>query len=382
VPVVDAVLVAPPQPGQPFHLPLGVPDLDALGVQPGLDPLADRPAGHRVDVALHAHGAARLHPRPQPLARLQATRRQRPQQGQFLGQSGLPPGVEAGEQLAQEDGVGVTAGEVAAAAQHQRLVQRPLELAVALLGVAVLVALARPDGLGRQGVVAQQGLVAPLERLRPPRGLHTGRQPVGAVQLRHAAQLPQGVLQALTEARVALGEADGARLPVGVGQDEVVEQVGEGQAGQGDAQVGAVGEVGGGQPAGVVDLGEEHLPGRAELGPPALDPPLKRPQLAVGEAAGVLPLQILEQRLGLEAGIEGQLLLDPGPGPVKGVLACPPGVLHSYLAWQPVQLPVGACGLAVDAGLGSGQRERHTLLQCLAQAQNLLVRDHRGLLCC
>jgi len=41
---------------RPFRI-----DLDPLGVQPRLDPLAGQPAGHRVDVALHPDGAARLH---------------------------------------------------------------------------------------------------------------------------------------------------------------------------------------------------------------------------------------------------------------------------------------------------------------------------------
>jgi hypothetical protein len=176
---------------------------------------------------------------------------------------------------------------------------------VPLLHVAVLVALARLDRLGRQPVVAQQGLVTPLEGLRPSCRLYGGGQAVGAVQQRHAAQLPEGVLQALAEALQALGEADGAGLPVGVGQDEVVDQVREGGALQGDTQFGAVGEVGGGQPSGVVDLGKEDFLGRPVLGPPLLDPPLQGPQLAVGEASGVLPLQGLEEGLGLQARVVG-----------------------------------------------------------------------------
>ena len=69
---------------------------------------------------------------------------------------------------------------------------------MALLHVAVLVALARLDGLALQAVVPQQRLVTLLERLRPfDARLHRRRQPIGAVQLRHAAQFPQGVLQAL-----------------------------------------------------------------------------------------------------------------------------------------------------------------------------------------
>ena len=374
--VVDAVLAPPPQSGQLFQPLARVPQLDPLGVEVGLEPLADQPAGHRVDVALHAHRAARLDAHAQPLARLQAACGQRPQQGHLLGQPGPAARVAPGEQLAHEGGVAVAAGEVAAAAQHQGLVQGPLELAVALLDVAVLVALARLDGLGRQAVVAQQRLVAPLEGLGAPGRLHGRGQAVGAVQLRHAAQLPQGVLQALAEALVALGEADGGGLPVGVGQDEVVDQVREGAAGQGDAQVGAVAEVGGSQAAGMVDLGEEDLPGGPVLGPPVLDPALQGAQLAVGKAARVLPLQGLEEGLGFQAGALGQLLLDPGPDPVEGVGACPPGVLHAYLTGQRAQAPVLARRLAIQARLGSSQGQRHTLVQGRAQAQDLPVRDH------
>jgi hypothetical protein len=376
VPVVDRVLAPPTQPGQVFHPPLGVPDLDPLGEQARLDPLADQPAGHRVDVALHPDGAARLHPHPQPLARLQATVRQGPQQGHLLGQAGLPSTIALGEQLPQEGRVTVAAGEVPAPPQHQGLVQRLLEAVVALLDVAVLVALARLDRLSLKPVVAQQGLVASLENIRVGPRLHGRRQPVGAVQLRHAAQLPQSVLQALAEALQAFGEAEGAGLPVGVGQHEVVDQVSERHPVEGHAQFGAVGEVAGRQPTGMMHLGEKDLLGWTEHGPPLLDPPLQSSQLTIGKTFGVLPLQGLEEGLGLQAGVLGQLFLDPGPDRVEGILACPPGVLHAYLAGQLVQPQVFACGLAVDPGLGSGQRQRRSLLPGLAETSHLLVGDH------
>jgi len=155
VPVRDAVLAPSPQPGQLFHPLLGVEDLDPLGVQPGLDPLADQPAGHRVDVPLHPDSAARLHPHLQPLARLQTMPRQRPQQGTFLGQASGSASVLLAEQLPQEHRVAVAAGEVPAAPQHQGLVYRLLEAMVPLLHVAVLVALARLNGLPLQTVVPQ-----------------------------------------------------------------------------------------------------------------------------------------------------------------------------------------------------------------------------------
>jgi hypothetical protein len=375
VPVVDAVLAPPPQPREGLDLLLGVPEFDPLGVQPGLDPLADQPAGHRVDVARHADRAARLHPHPQSLARLQAASGQRPEPGHLFGQPGLTPGVELGEQPAEEGGVVVTAAEVAAAPQQEGLAEGLLEAVVPLLDVAVLVALARLDRLALQAVVPQQGLVSPLEHVGVRPGLHRRRQPVGAVDLGHAAELPQGVLQALAEALQALRETDRAGLPIGVGQHEVVDQVRERAAGDRHPQLVAVREVGSRQPAGVVDLGEEDLLGRAVLRPPPLDPPLQGPQLAVGEAAGVLTLQGLEEGLGFQAGVEGQLLLQPGPDLHEGVGPRPPGVLHAYLARQPSQPPVLTCSLLVHAGHGRRLAPGPLLAVEAEQAADLLIGD-------
>jgi hypothetical protein len=138
-----------------------------------------------------------------------------------------------------------------------------------------------------------------------------------------------------------------------------------------------VGKIGGTQATGVVKLWEEDLPGRAVFGPPLLDPALQGPQLAVGKASGMLPLQGLEEGLGLQAGVVGKLPLDPGPEAVEGVLACSPVVLHGNLAGQLVLLPVFGCGLAVHAGPGSGQRERSSLVQCRAKKLDLLIGYHR-----
>jgi hypothetical protein len=98
-------------------------------------------------------GAAAIDPHPQPLAGLQPARRQRPQRRQFLGEPRPPAGVALREQLPQERLVLDPTGEVPAAAQEQGLLQGPLELAVALLHVAVLMRLPRVDGLPAQPVV-------------------------------------------------------------------------------------------------------------------------------------------------------------------------------------------------------------------------------------
>jgi len=82
-----------------------------------------------------------------------------------------------------------------------------------LLHVAVLVGMVGLDRLPLQAIMPQQRLVALRERRRTLRPRRNGsRQPIGAMQLRHAAQFPQRVLQTFAEAFVALRKADRARL--------------------------------------------------------------------------------------------------------------------------------------------------------------------------
>jgi len=153
VAVGDPVLAPAAQPRQALDQALGVPDFDVVGVQPGLHPLPDQPAGHRVGVAADVDGAPGIHPHPDAPAGVEALPRQRPQQGQFLDQPRLPASIPLGEQLPQKRLVRRPAGEVPAAAQQEGLVQGPLELPVALLHVAVLVRLRRVDRLALQAVV-------------------------------------------------------------------------------------------------------------------------------------------------------------------------------------------------------------------------------------
>jgi hypothetical protein len=285
VPIVDAMLATSTQAWQLFHHLLGVPHFDALGVQAGFHPFADQPAGHRVDVGLHVDDAARFHTHTQPLARLQSMTWQRPQERHFLGQPDGATGVLLPAQCVQELQVAVQAREVPAATHHQRLVHSPLELAVALFRVAVLVALAGLNGLPLQAVVTQQRLVTLLERFRPfDSRLHGRRQPIRAMHLRRCAQFPQRVLQPFAETLEAFREAESERFPIGVREHEMIEHVHKRTAVDGHSQVRAAGKVAGSKSTGMMYLGEEDLFGRPALSPPTLDVPLQRPQLAVGEA--------------------------------------------------------------------------------------------------
>jgi UDP-N-acetylglucosamine diphosphorylase / glucose-1-phosphate thymidylyltransferase / UDP-N-acetylgalactosamine diphosphorylase / glucosamine-1-phosphate N-acetyltransferase / galactosamine-1-phosphate N-acetyltransferase len=102
-------------------------------------------------------------------------------------------------------------------------------------------------------------------------GLDGGREAVGAVLPGDPSRFPKRVLQPVAQALPALREADGAGLPVGVGQHEVVDQVLERVAGDGDAQFGHVREVRGTEPPRLVVLCEEHLLGRPFEGPPPFE---------------------------------------------------------------------------------------------------------------
>ena len=377
VPVIDAVLAFAAQPGHLLHPLLAVMDLEALREQPRLDPLADEPAGHRVGVALDVDRAAPVHPHLPALARLQTRRLQTPQQGQVLVEAFLAALVELAVQHALETAVLVAAREVAAAAQHQRLVQRGLEAMVALLAVAVLVCGPDVDGLGLQAVVTQQRRVALGELLVASSGRHGGAHAVGAMELGHAAELPQGVLQALGEALVTFGEADGAGLPVGVGQHEVIDQVVERLPVDGHQQVGAAGEVAGAEAAWVMDLVEEHLLGRSLRRTPGLDAALQGADLSVLEASGEAALQVVEQGLGLEAGVEFEPLDHLGPDLDEGIGASAPGSFHDhYLAGQPHEAAVLARGLGVEAGLEGGQTLGQSHRIELQEATNLKIGDH------
>jgi len=373
VPVGDPVLTAATQSWHPFHHPLRVPHLHVLGVQPDLDPLADQPARHRVRVPTDVDRAARINLHLDAARRLEPTRRQRTQVFHLQGLLHAAVRVQLAEEVLQVRLVGLAAGEVPAVAEHQLLVESLLEPPVPLLDVAVLVAV---TGLGRlpfQTVVLQQRLV-PLGELRTRRARRDrGGEPVGAVNRGHPAQLRQGVLQPVGERLERLGEADGAGLPVRVGQHEVVDQVVERLAGDGHPQVGHVREVGGAQPAGRVDLGEEHFLDRPTSRPPDLDAPLEGAQLTVGKAAGVLALELLEEGQRLQPRVEGESFRDAGPDVGEGVRVGAPGVRHPYLAGEPAEPAVLACGLGIHAGPDGGDGGGRSPRIELPQSTNLLI---------
>jgi hypothetical protein len=117
VTVIDRVLAAARQPGHPLDFASRVPDLDDVGVDHHVDPLANQPAGNRIGVTLHLDRAATAdHDPPDTLPMVQLGRRQLAEQRLLLSEPGGSRRVALVGQSLQELLVLLAAGEVAAAA--------------------------------------------------------------------------------------------------------------------------------------------------------------------------------------------------------------------------------------------------------------------------
>jgi hypothetical protein len=285
-------------------------------------------------------------------------------------------GVATGHELLEEQLIVPPTGEIAAPPQHQGLVGGLLEAVMTLLDVAILVGLSRLDRLAFEPVMGEQSLIASSEHLGFGVAVGRGGQAIGAMTLGNSSQFPQCVLQPLAEALEALGEADGAGLPVGVGEHEVVDHVVERLAEDGDAELGHAGEIRLGEPPRLVDLGEEDLLGRPFEGAPPFDPPLQATELDVGEPTGKTSLQVEEEGLGLESGVEPEHLKQFGPDVLERVLPGPPGMGDSSLTGQEIGVAVLACRLLIDLGPIGGVGERVFSLEQLPQPPELTIGDH------
>jgi hypothetical protein len=297
VPVVDGVLVPADQPRQCVHGTVRVPDLDTVGEQAGFDPFTDQPAVDRIGVAPDVDQAAGVDAAADLQATVEPGIGQFPERRQLLGEAVAPAGVAGHHHVSQEGHVLGPAGEVTAAAQEQRLIDRGLEVPVRRLGVAVLVRLTDVDPLARHAVVGEQ---VPIPRLKLPRRrqvVHGRTQAVAAVPPRHAAQFPECRLQPVGERLERLRRTNAHRLPVRVGQHEVVHQVIERLPGDRNAQIVHAGEVRRRQVPGLMHLAEHDRAVRPGQRPPLPHPPLEGPPLRIEERPRMFPPQPVEQRL-------------------------------------------------------------------------------------
>ncbi len=353
-----------------------MPDLEGLGPDVDIDPFADEPAGQRVGVAADVDRAARIDPRLEPSGHLQPSSRQGRQDGQLLMETLPSIGIASGHEPLEERLIVASIGEIAAASEHQGLIDGLLEAVMTLFDVAILVGLPGLDRLTFEPVMGEQSLVASGEQLGFGVAVDRRGQAIGAVSPRDSSQFPQGVLQALAEALEALGEADGAGLPVGVGEHEVIDHVVERLAKDGDAELGHAGEIRFGEPTWLVDLGEEDLLGRPFEGSPLFDPPLQAAELDVGEPPRIAALQVEEEGLGLEPRVEPERFEQFGPDVLERVLPGPPGMRDASLTGERVGVAVLAHRLLVEVGPVGGVGERGFGLEQLPQPPELTIGDH------
>lgn len=125
----------------------------------------------------------------------------------------------------------------------QSLVHGSLKVPVRRLGVAILVRLADVDPLAREVVMFQEPPIAGLELAFDRKVVDRRAQTVAAMPLRHSAQFPERVLQAVGQGLEGLRRADGYGFPVRVREHEVIRQMFESSAEDGDSQGIHAGEI-------------------------------------------------------------------------------------------------------------------------------------------
>jgi hypothetical protein len=382
VPVVDSVPVAADQPRPCFHTPIREPHLDAVGIEPRFHPLTDQPAVHRIRVAVNVNQAAAVDAAAHFQTRRQPRIGQVVQRCQLLGEAILTPGVPRPRQVLEELRVLVAAGEVTAAAEQHGLVDRGLEVPVRRLRIAVLVRLPHVDPLTRQTVMRQQVAIPRLKLPLLGVIVDGGAQAVAAVPSRHAAQFPQRILQAVRERLERLRRTHRHVLPVRVGQHEVVHQVIERLARDGDVQRVHVREVRRGQIAGLVNLAEhDGLTGPVE-GAPLPHPALEGATMRIEESARVLVPQPVEERLGKQPRLGREPLLDRRPNfgewiepSTVGPRQLPP--VREPCAGELAVVAVVAGRLVAHACSPGRKGQGHSRIEFAVQSANLAIRNHR-----
>ena len=177
-----------------------------LGVQAYLHLLPDEPGGDGVGPSGCLDGAPLAHPGLVVDVLRHRSWGQALETWAFLLQFPLHQAVAPLNHLPDEAGVGLGGIEVAAAPQHQGLVQSVLQPVMSLLGHAILVGFPGIDQRGLEPVVLQELSVVVVEG--PAAAalylMGAGRAVVGAYDLGRAAQFPERVLQSLLQGHKGL----------------------------------------------------------------------------------------------------------------------------------------------------------------------------------
>ena len=131
VPIVDRSSTAADQSRHPLDEHPLVRDLDELGRDLDIHLLTDQPTRHRIAVRPHANCAALRHADARKsFIGVQPMTRQAGQELLFLGKAPLTMLVRLGDQVLEETQIVFATRKVSAAAEHQRLIDPVLEVAV------------------------------------------------------------------------------------------------------------------------------------------------------------------------------------------------------------------------------------------------------------
>jgi hypothetical protein len=241
--------------------------------------MADQAGGYRIEHLLEGEPAGRGNGDDRLLIIRRPVRRQCLQRRALEIEALAVASIAPADDLVDEAAIGFERVKIARAAQQQRVLDRPLQMAVRAFDRAVLVR-QTPIVAGRLHTVmrAQRlvapGLILPCVLVEVAEG---SRQAVAAMLQRGPAERPQRILQTLRQGHEALtSEHDMRMFPAREGQAEVIEPVIERHAGDADAVIAHVGEIGQAQPTRRGLLPEDNvLLGPIER-PPSADAPFQR----------------------------------------------------------------------------------------------------------
>ena len=162
--VIDVGFPLATHPLHAFHQVALVVHFHPVGVQTDLHFLTDETGGDAVAMSRYLDGAPPAHLGLVVDAFRHRGWGQGPQASHFLLQLPLCQAIASLHHLPDEAGVVVGGVEIAAAPQHQGLVDGVLQAVVGVLGDAVFMALAGIDAGGAEAVVVQQGGVIVVQR--------------------------------------------------------------------------------------------------------------------------------------------------------------------------------------------------------------------------
>lgn len=242
-------------------------------------------------------------------------------------------------------------------------------------GVAVLVGLARIGLLALHLVVIEQGLIAAAEFPLFAEVVDRRREAVAAHPLRNAAELVKGALQSGRQRLERLAEADPHRFGVGMSEHAVKQEMRKRAAADRHLERPGIGEVEAAQPTGRMDLLEDHRLGTPRQGAPVAYAALEASPLSIGKSAGMLALQLGEERHRFEPWVGDEPRFDVRPNLGEGIRPSAPSALRANPrgASQP---PMAAGRFLIHAAPPCRLAKSQSFVQPPRKQTNLSVRDH------